>query len=216
MRLADRAVVGLMTPRTDVDWIDATASEAVIKERLISTLALLARHPSRSRSRHARGARGLGGALRQARRHRRHQTHARPVDRRDHDAGGRWLLARRAHSFGPLHPIVGQSLSGEGSFDAMLRCARAKIHARRLAASNGFGLPDDASAPSGSPRPCQCGATDHGCCLGRCRWTKWQTASVSCFRLNALMKPLPGLFLPNSSICRRPVSTSMLVDGDLK
>jgi putative hemolysin len=38
MRLADRAVVGLMTPRTDVDWIDASASEEVIKERLISTM----------------------------------------------------------------------------------------------------------------------------------------------------------------------------------
>jgi putative hemolysin len=37
MRLADRAVIGLMTPRTDVDWIDVTAPEGVIKERLIST-----------------------------------------------------------------------------------------------------------------------------------------------------------------------------------
>jgi putative hemolysin len=37
MRLADRAVVGLMTPRTDVDWIDVTASKAEIKERLITT-----------------------------------------------------------------------------------------------------------------------------------------------------------------------------------
>lgn len=37
MRLADRAVVGLMTPRTDVDWIDITATDTVIKERLIST-----------------------------------------------------------------------------------------------------------------------------------------------------------------------------------
>jgi len=37
MRLADRNVVGLMTPRTDVDWIDITASPADIKERLIST-----------------------------------------------------------------------------------------------------------------------------------------------------------------------------------
>lgn len=37
MRLADRAVVGLMSPRTDVDWIDMTASEAEIRERLIST-----------------------------------------------------------------------------------------------------------------------------------------------------------------------------------
>lgn len=37
MRLADRAVVGLMTPRTDVDWIDLTASEVEIKQRLIST-----------------------------------------------------------------------------------------------------------------------------------------------------------------------------------
>ena len=37
MRLADRAVVGLMTPRTDVDWIDITATEDAIKERLIST-----------------------------------------------------------------------------------------------------------------------------------------------------------------------------------
>lgn len=37
MRLADRAVAGLMTPRTDVDWIDITAPEAVIKDRLITT-----------------------------------------------------------------------------------------------------------------------------------------------------------------------------------
>jgi putative hemolysin len=37
MRLADRAVVGLMTPRTDVDWIDINAPIASIKERLIST-----------------------------------------------------------------------------------------------------------------------------------------------------------------------------------
>jgi putative hemolysin len=37
MRLADRAVVGLMTPRIDVDWIDVTSDEARIKERLIST-----------------------------------------------------------------------------------------------------------------------------------------------------------------------------------
>ncbi|MFZ4807603.1 MAG: hemolysin family protein [Hyphomicrobiaceae bacterium] len=37
MRLADRAVVGLMTPRTDVDWIDITAPEEQIRSRLIST-----------------------------------------------------------------------------------------------------------------------------------------------------------------------------------
>lgn len=37
MRLADRAVVGLMTPRMDVDWIDVTSDEARIKERLITT-----------------------------------------------------------------------------------------------------------------------------------------------------------------------------------
>jgi len=37
MRLADRAVIGLMTPRTAVDWIDLAASEAEIRERLIST-----------------------------------------------------------------------------------------------------------------------------------------------------------------------------------
>lgn len=37
MRLADRAVVGLMTPRTDVDWIDITAAADVIKARLITT-----------------------------------------------------------------------------------------------------------------------------------------------------------------------------------
>ena len=37
MRLADRAVVGLMTPRTDVDWIDISAPEAVIRERLVAT-----------------------------------------------------------------------------------------------------------------------------------------------------------------------------------
>lgn len=35
MRLADRTVVGLMTPRTDVDWIDIGASEAEIKRELI-------------------------------------------------------------------------------------------------------------------------------------------------------------------------------------
>jgi len=37
MRLADRAVVGIMTPRTDVDWIDVTGDESAIRDRLIST-----------------------------------------------------------------------------------------------------------------------------------------------------------------------------------
>lgn len=37
MRLADRAVVGLMTPRTDVDWLDIKAGDADIRKRLIST-----------------------------------------------------------------------------------------------------------------------------------------------------------------------------------
>lgn len=37
MRLADRAVSGLITPRRDVDWIDVTAPQAEIKERLITT-----------------------------------------------------------------------------------------------------------------------------------------------------------------------------------
>jgi putative hemolysin len=37
MRLADRAVVGLMTPRPDVDWIDITAPEAAVKDRIITT-----------------------------------------------------------------------------------------------------------------------------------------------------------------------------------
>ena len=37
MRLADRTVVGLMTPRTDVDWIDITESQDEIKERLVTT-----------------------------------------------------------------------------------------------------------------------------------------------------------------------------------
>lgn len=37
MRLADRNVVGLMTPRTDVDWIDVTAADSEIRARLIST-----------------------------------------------------------------------------------------------------------------------------------------------------------------------------------
>jgi magnesium and cobalt exporter, CNNM family len=36
LRLGDRAVRSLMTPRTDVDWIDATRDEAEIKERLIA------------------------------------------------------------------------------------------------------------------------------------------------------------------------------------
>lgn len=37
MRLADRTVVGLMTPRTDVDWIDAAATPDDIKQQLIET-----------------------------------------------------------------------------------------------------------------------------------------------------------------------------------
>jgi putative hemolysin len=37
MRLADRAVIGLMTPRNIVDWIDVTASEADCRKRLLET-----------------------------------------------------------------------------------------------------------------------------------------------------------------------------------
>lgn len=37
MRLADRTVVGLMTPRTDVDWLDIATSDEEIKQQLIDT-----------------------------------------------------------------------------------------------------------------------------------------------------------------------------------
>ncbi len=37
MRLADRSVSGLMTPRTDVDWLDVTSSEAEIRNKLIGS-----------------------------------------------------------------------------------------------------------------------------------------------------------------------------------
>lgn len=36
MRLADRAVVGLMTPRTEVDWIDITSPDEAIRAKLIA------------------------------------------------------------------------------------------------------------------------------------------------------------------------------------
>jgi putative hemolysin len=41
MRLADRPVVGLITPRTEVDWIDATATEQEIKDRETPQIARL-------------------------------------------------------------------------------------------------------------------------------------------------------------------------------
>ncbi|MGE0766236.1 MAG: hemolysin family protein [Hyphomicrobiaceae bacterium] len=37
MRLADRALIGLMTPRREVDWIDLTANADDIRQRLITT-----------------------------------------------------------------------------------------------------------------------------------------------------------------------------------
>jgi putative hemolysin len=37
MRLGDRPVKGVMTPRTEVDWIDVTADEAAIREKLIQS-----------------------------------------------------------------------------------------------------------------------------------------------------------------------------------
>jgi putative hemolysin len=37
MRLADRPVREVMTPRTDVDWIDLDADEATLRERLVAT-----------------------------------------------------------------------------------------------------------------------------------------------------------------------------------
>lgn len=37
MRFADRAVVALMTPRTEVDWINITAEQSDIRQRLITT-----------------------------------------------------------------------------------------------------------------------------------------------------------------------------------
>ncbi|MGE3147588.1 MAG: hemolysin family protein [Pseudorhodoplanes sp.] len=37
MRLGDRPVKGIMTPRTEVDWIDVTADESTIRQRLMQT-----------------------------------------------------------------------------------------------------------------------------------------------------------------------------------
>ena len=39
LRLGDRRVLGLMTPRTEVDWIDLAASPEHIRERILSTRA---------------------------------------------------------------------------------------------------------------------------------------------------------------------------------
>ena len=37
MRLADRSVRAIMTPRTEIDWLDATATKATIRKRLVET-----------------------------------------------------------------------------------------------------------------------------------------------------------------------------------
>ncbi len=37
LRLGDRAVLGIMTPRTEVEWLDLNASEAEIRAKLVST-----------------------------------------------------------------------------------------------------------------------------------------------------------------------------------
>ncbi|WP_448582827.1 hemolysin family protein [Thermaurantiacus sp.] len=37
MRMADRSARGVMTPRVEVDWLDADAPEAVVRERLMET-----------------------------------------------------------------------------------------------------------------------------------------------------------------------------------
>ncbi len=37
MRMADRSARGVMTPRVEVDWLDADAPEAVVRERLMAT-----------------------------------------------------------------------------------------------------------------------------------------------------------------------------------
>ena len=40
LRLGDRPVRGLMTPRTDVDWLDISADAHIIRERVISATSL--------------------------------------------------------------------------------------------------------------------------------------------------------------------------------
>ncbi len=37
LRLGDRGVIGVMTPRTDVEWLDINASEAEIRDKLLGT-----------------------------------------------------------------------------------------------------------------------------------------------------------------------------------
>ena len=37
LRLGDRRVLSLMTPRTEVDWIDLTLSPEQIRERILAT-----------------------------------------------------------------------------------------------------------------------------------------------------------------------------------
>ena len=56
MRLGDRAVRGVMTPRTDVDWIDLDDDEFDIRETLIKTAAFPASRGRGASRQHARAS----------------------------------------------------------------------------------------------------------------------------------------------------------------
>ena len=86
MRLGDRAVRGVMTPRTDVDWIDLDDDEFDIRETLIKTphsrLPVAEGHPDNMLGR--RPGPGTPGRLAEGRTPRHPQAHSQGADHSRH------------------------------------------------------------------------------------------------------------------------------------
>jgi putative hemolysin len=118
MRLGDRAVRAVMTPRTEVDWINLEADEATIRKLLMETQHSRLPAGEGSRRRHGRrrpDPRTAGGAAgRQAARPRKHVRKAAPIVHDQADAldvlanaeGGRRAVALVHDEYGHFEGIV--------------------------------------------------------------------------------------------------------------
>ena len=195
LRLGDRAVRGVMTPRTDVDWIDLE-HDAGRHPRSSDDAAFAPagrRGYARQHARHRPVARLLAGAALAA---------SRSTSGRRPPGAGHARHDRRARR--PRGPAPGRG--ADGARPRRIRPFRGprdpgrhpRRHRRRLPLRRG-------AARSRKPSSAR---TAPGCSPAGCRPTRWPTSSASSCRHAATTRPSPASSSASCSTCRTPASTS--------